>query len=109
MGQSELQPSIGAVHSLWEGIERASRGPLCCNTAKHSGIFPPSGEKCLEGCWNCPFGDGHGATGAPHALASLPVLIRKDFSSLKISSWCLLSADGNVCLICNLNLIAKAS
>lgn len=54
---------------------------------------------------------GHGAAGSAGALrapAPLPVSVRKGFSSLKISSRCLESVCGSVCLIRNLNLIARA-
>lgn len=107
----------GAVHTLCKGVRRASHAPLCCNSENLSHPFPPwkckEMTECSEGCWHCPCGDGWAwgvlALLCSAAPASPPVLVRKGFSSLKISSWCLESVCGSVCLMCNLNLIARAS
>lgn len=99
----------GCAHPV-QGCQRAARGPLCSNS-EHLSSFSTmkvqrDDRKCSEG--TAPLGmAGHGVPGSA-SPASPPVLVRKGFSSLEISSWCLECVCGSMCLICNFNLIARS-
>lgn len=109
VGQGARQRSRAQCTRVLGGLLVAPSAAMYSTTLV---LFYRESGKRLVGCCRYPFGDGCGSAGAAGALrapASPPVSVRKSFSGLKISSWCLESACGSVCLICNLNLIARAS